>query len=100
MRNNLLHNAHEMSFIFEMDAGLLELSEALHKAFLVRVDQDVVDGRILEQRLYRPEARHLIDDFLREGLQLSLIEGEPLRADIFAEIGTNLADQVLARKLF
>src|SRR5207244_5871858 len=48
----------------------------------------------------RPEARHLVDNFLRESLQLSLIEGEPLCADIFAEIGTNLADQVLARELF
>ena len=100
MRNDLLHNAHEMGFIFEMDAGLFELSEALHKAFLVCVDQDVVDGRILEQGLDRPEACHLVDDFLRKGLQLFLIEGKPLRADIFAEIGTNLANQVLARKLF
>src|SRR5262245_55601820 len=100
MRNDLLHNAHEMGFIFEMDAGLFELSEALHKAFLVCVDQDVVDGRILEQWLDRSKACHLVDDFLRESLQLSLIEGEPLCADIFAEIGTNLADQVLARKLF
>src|SRR6516225_5939243 len=100
MRNDPLHNAHEMGFIFEMDGSLLELSEALHKAFLVRVDQDVVDGRILKQRLDWSEARHLVDDFLREGLQLSLIEREPLRADIFAEIGANLADQILAWELF
>src|SRR5262249_57001670 len=33
-------------------------------------------------------------------LQLSLIEREPLRPDILAEIGANLADQVLTRKLF
>src|SRR5262249_54275894 len=100
MCNDLLHNAHEMGFIFEMDAGLFELSEALHKAFFMRVDQDVVDGRILEQWLDWPEARHLVDDFLRESLQLPLIEGEPLRPDIFAEIRANLADQVLARELF
>ena len=46
-----------MRFIFEMDAGRFQLSEAFHKAFLVGVDQDVVDGRILEQGLDRPEAR-------------------------------------------
>src|SRR5262249_11843908 len=89
-----------MRFIFEMDAGRFQLSEAFHKAFLVRIDQDVVYGRILEQWLDRPEARHLVDDFLCESLQLSLVEGKPLRPDIFAEIGTNLADQLLTRKLF
>src|SRR5262245_39746628 len=100
MRDDLLHNPHEMGFVFEMNASLFELSEALYKAFLVRVDQNVVDGGVLEQRLDWPEARHLVDDFLREGLQLSLIEGEPLHPDVFAEVGTNLADQVLARELF
>src|SRR5262249_40570662 len=98
--NDSLHNAHQMRFILEMDAGRFQLSEAFHKTFLVRVDQDVVDGRILEQWLDWPEAWHLVDDVLRESLQLSLIEGKPLRPHIFAEIGTNLADQVLARKLF
>ena len=89
-----------MRFVLEMDGRLLELAEAFHEAFLVGVDQDIVDGRILEQGLDRPEPDHLVDDFLREHLQLPLVEGEPLRPHVIAEIGTNLAGEILARKLF
>ena len=87
-----------MRFVLEMDLRLFELAEALHEAFFVGVDQDVVDGRILEQRLDRPESYHLVDDFFRE-CRCSLWLRDSRSFQIFAHIGTNLMDQVLARQL-
>src|SRR5262245_46273063 len=89
-----------MRFVLEMDFRLFELAESFHEAFLVRIDEDIVDGRILEQGLDRTKTRHFVDDFLGECLQLFLVEGKPLVAHIFAEIGTNLTEEVLARELF
>ena len=81
-----------MRFVLEMDFRLFELSESFHEAFLVRIDEDIVDGRILEQGLDRTKARHFVDDFVGECQQLLLVEREPLVAHIFAEIRTNLTD--------
>ena len=80
-----------MCFVLEMDDRLLELSEPLDEAFLVGIDQDVVDGGVLKQWLNRPESRHLVDDFVGKRKQLSLVERQPLGLCIFTEVVTHLA---------
>src|SRR5262245_21999537 len=89
-----------MRFVLEVDDRLFEFPEPLHEAFLVGIDQDIVDGGVLEQCLDRAEPRHLVDDFFGERKQLSLIESQPLGPCIFANIVTHLACQIFTRELF
>ena len=63
-----------MRFVLEMDDRLLELPEPLYEAFLMGIDQDVIDGGVFEQGLDRPEPRHLVDDLFSKRKLLSLIE--------------------------
>ncbi len=88
-----------MRFVLEMDLRLLELAEALDVAALVRIDQNVGDGRILEQRFDRTVAGHLGEDLVRENVELFLIERQILAAHIVADIGANLPCQFVGRQL-
>ena len=54
------------------------MPRALDVDAFVAVDQDVADGRVLEQRLERAEAGHLVEDFRDELVELLRVEREPL----------------------
>ena len=56
----------------------LEHAAALDVDAFVAVDQDVGDGRVLEQRLERTEARHLVEDFGDEFVELLRVQRQPL----------------------
>ncbi len=86
-----------MTFVLEVNGGLLEPAEPFHKAFFVGIDENVGDRRILEQRLDRAEANHLIDQIFDEGLQFALIKRDALDSNIVADIDTKLPDQFLPR---
>ena len=58
-------DAQEMRLVLEMDLRFLELAKALDVAPLVRIDQNVGDGRILQQRLDRAVAGHFGEDLVR-----------------------------------
>ena len=88
-----------MGFVLEMDLGLVELAEALDEAQLVGIDEDVGDGRVLEQRLDRTIAGHLVDDLFGEQLELALIERNLLGAHVVGHIGGDLLDQLRPRQL-
>ena len=60
------------------------------------VDQDVVDGRVLEQRLERPQAGHLVEDFGDEVVELLRVERQPLDQDV---LGDELLDVRAASRL-
>ncbi len=67
------------------------------------VDQDIVDGRVLEQRFERPEARHLVEDFRDEVVELLGIEREPfdqhvLRYELLDVVADLLFRQFLQRR--
>ena len=47
-----------MRFVFEANIDALELAEALYETKFVRIDQDIIDRRIFEQRLDRAKADH------------------------------------------
>ena len=52
-----------MPGILEGDAGQFELAVPLDVDLFVRVDQDVADGLIVEQRFQRPEPEDLVENF-------------------------------------
>ncbi len=98
--DDLVDDTKQMTLVLEMNGGLLELAEPLHKTFLVGVDQDVGDRRILEQRLDRAEADHLVDEVFDKGLHLALIERDLFGANVVADIDAEFFDQFLARHPF
>jgi hypothetical protein len=51
--NDLVDDAQKMRFVLEAHAGRFELTAALDVDTFMSVDEDVVDARILEQRLER-----------------------------------------------
>src|SRR5882724_361143 len=89
-----------MGFVFEMYLGLVQFAEALNEAELVRVDQDISDCWILQQRLDRTIAGHLIDDLVGKYFKFALIERNLFSADVSPHIGGNLLDQLLPWELF
>src|SRR5437899_91925 len=88
-----------MGFVLEMNLGLLQLAEALDEAKSMRVDQDVGDSRVLQQRLDRAITGHFVDDLCRKDLELTLIERNLLSANVSRHIGRHLFDQLFARQL-
>ena len=56
-RDDLVDDAQQVLLVLEAHRRRLEHAVALDVDALVAVDQDVVDGRVLQQRLDRPEAR-------------------------------------------
>ncbi len=98
-RDDPVDDAQEVRFILEMDLGLLQLPEAFDVAALVRVDENVGDRRVLQQRLKRAIARHLGDDLVRERVELFLIEREALAANVVADISANLLCEFVGQLL-
>ena len=49
-RHNLVNDVHQVRIVLEHDLGFFQNSCPLDVHFLVSVDQDVADGRILQQR--------------------------------------------------
>jgi hypothetical protein len=66
----------------------------------VRVDQDVRNARVLEDRLDRPEPRELVDDLVDEIAQLARVERDALGGDVLADEILDLAVQLGARNPF
>src|SRR5262249_58227352 len=81
-RDDLVDDAQEMRLVLEADQRRLEDAGALDVDAFVAVDQNVVDGPILEQGLDGAEARHLVENFVDEVLELPRVEGQPYRRDI------------------
>ena len=74
---------HEVNLVFEGDPGLFEDAGSLYVDRIVRVDEDVVDGGILEKRLERAEAEDLIEHLTAKTILLHHAEwGVELRHQI------------------
>src|SRR5439155_24585219 len=91
-RNDLVNDAKQMPLILEMDGGLLEPAEPLHKALFVGIDQNIGNRRVLEQRLDRTEADHLVDEVFDKRLQFALIERDPFGSNVVPDIDAELSD--------
>jgi hypothetical protein len=67
--------------VLERRRQALELAGALDVDLLVRVDEDVADGRIPQQRLERPEPEDLVDHVAEDDLPLAHAERRSLLGD-------------------
>ena len=70
-----------MAFIAEDDGSLLQHAAPLDVDGVIAVDENVVDGRIVEKRLERAEAEDLIQDFLGDLVAVLCAEWNVLLTD-------------------
>ena len=68
-----------------MVGDAFEHAVALDEDVLVRVDEDVADGRVAQQRLERPEAEHLVDQFAEQHVAFAEAERGVLFGEQFAD---------------
>ena len=84
-RDDLVDDAQQVRLVLEAHRRRLEHAGALDVDAFVAVDQDVVDGRVLQQRLDRPEAGHLVDDLVDEVLELLRVERDALGQHVLGD---------------
>ncbi len=68
--DDLVDDPQKVAFIPKAGLGFFENAEAFDIDRPVRVHEDVVDRRVGEQRLQRPEAQHLVQQFVDQLLEL------------------------------
>ena len=90
-RHDAVDHAHQVLVVLEAGRDPLELAGPLDVDLLERVDQDVVDGRVAQQRLERPEAEHLVDDVAKDRLALRHAERRAFLGDQLEEQRPDLA---------
>jgi hypothetical protein len=98
-RDDLLDDAHQMRLVLEERRHGLEHAAALDEDVLVTVDEDVGDGRVLEERLERSQARHLVHHLGDEEVELLGVEGQALGHDPVGDDAVDLAPKLLPRQL-
>src|SRR5579872_784146 len=80
--NDLVDDAEKVRLVLEAYAGRLQDAAAFHVDTFVTVDQDIVDGAVLEQRLKRAQPCHLVENFRDEVAELLSVEREPFDQDV------------------
>ena len=98
--DDLVDDAQQMRLVLEAHAGRLQNPLPLDIDAFVAVDQDVVDRLILEQGLERAEARHLVENFRDEIVELLGVERQPLDQDILRHELLNVIADFLLGELF
>jgi hypothetical protein len=64
----------EVGLVLEHDAGLFQHAATLDIDPFVRINQDVVYGGVLEQRLQGPQSEYFVQHFPRQALPLACAE--------------------------
>ena len=93
LRHDAVDDLQQVVVVAELDVALLHLAAAFDVDLVRPVDEDVADGRVLEQHLQRPEAERLVEHLVDEPLALHAVEqrvfgvAQPLddQADLAAE---------------
>ena len=70
VRHDLVDDVHQVRVVLEADVGVFQHARALDVNLVVPVDQDVVDGRVLQQGLQRAQPEHFVQHFQRQALPL------------------------------
>ena len=86
-----------MVVVAEGHRGLLHLAAPFHVDVLRPVDEDVADGRVLEQEFQRPQAEGLVEHLADELLALVTVEQRVL---IVAQVLDDQADLAAQRVAF
>jgi hypothetical protein len=76
--NDLVDDPQKMLLVLETHREGLENAGSLDVDAFVPVDQNVVDARILQQRLKRAETGHFIENFGDEIIEFLRVQCEPL----------------------
>jgi hypothetical protein len=96
------HDAHddllEVRVVPEAHVGQLQLAEPLDVDRIEAVDHDVGDGRVGQQWLERPEARHLVEQLLHHLLALDAVERQVAGGEQLVEDGAQLVPKLIARE--
>ncbi len=72
-----------MRLVLEPDRHQFELAPPLHVHFFVRIDENIGDCRIFQQRLKRAKSCEFVEDFLDKDLKLCRIERNAIQFDVF-----------------
>ena len=94
--DDLLDDPQQVPLVLEADRRRLQHAVALDEDLVVAVDQDVGDGRVLEQRLERAQAEQLVEDVADQLLALGLIERLVLLGQLFVDDVADLRLDLLA----
>ena len=98
--DNFIDNAQQMLLVLEAYRQRLEHTTALHIDAFMTVDQDIVDALILEQRLERTEAGHLVENFRDEIGEFLRIERQPFGQHVLRHQLLDVLASLLFRQLF
>ena len=87
--DDAVDDLHQVLVVFERQAGDFELAGALDVDAVEAVDENVGDGRILEQRLERAEAENFVENLARQALAFGKAERHGLAVDRIADEDKN-----------
>ncbi len=93
--DNLVQNAQQVRFVLETDGRQFKLAETFHINLLVRIDEDVRDGRVLQQGFEGPQTGHFVVKLSGELIQFLGVERQSLGQNIFAGDLLHLFAQLL-----
>src|SRR5690349_17277423 len=88
-----------MTLVLEYDRRQLKPPLALHEDLAVRIDQDIIDGRVLEERLERTKADHLVDDIVGDLRLFALVELDAISLQQPGDDASRLFAKRLRREL-
>ena len=74
LRHDAVDDLQQMVVVAELDVGLLQLAAAFDVDLVRAVDQDIADGRVLEQHFQRAEAERLVEHLVDEALAFHAVE--------------------------
>ncbi len=90
-----LHDLNEVPFVVECDVNSLQSASPLDVCRAGTVDHDVCDRRVTHQRLERPQAECLVQDFVDEPLALGQVEQVGALAAQFLRDSPHLQPQLV-----
>jgi len=86
-----------MRRIAEPDAGQIQLAAAFHEHAVRSVDHDIGDAVVLQQRLQRPEAEHVVHQFLGQQALFAAVEMDAFLGGDFRDQPFHFRGQALER---
>ena len=89
--DDAVDDAHQVLVVLERRGHALDAAAALHEHVLVRVDEDVADSRVAQQRLERTEAEDVVDELAEQPFTLAEADRDVLFAQQLAEERTDFA---------